>query len=45
MGSPSRFTLGNEPVPIVYEAGWASGLVSTGMENLAHSSEFDPSTF
>jgi hypothetical protein len=33
--TPSRFTLGNEPVPIVQEAGWAPGLVWTVAENLA----------
>ena len=32
---PGRFTLGKDPVPIVQEAGWASGPVSTGAENLA----------
>jgi len=29
------FTLGKDPVPIVQEAGWASGPVWTGAENLA----------
>jgi hypothetical protein len=33
---PGRFTLGKDPVPIVYEAGWAPGTVWTGAENLAH---------
>ena len=32
---PGRFTPGKDPVPIVYEAGWAPGPVSTGAENLA----------
>jgi hypothetical protein len=32
---PGRFTPGNEPVPIVWEAGWAPGPVWTGAENLA----------
>ena len=32
---PGRFTPGKEPVPIVQEAGWAPGLVWTGVENLA----------
>jgi hypothetical protein len=35
MPPPGRFTPGKEPVPIVYEAGWAPGPVSTGAENLA----------
>ena len=30
-----RFIPGKDPVPIVQEAGWASGPVSTGAENLA----------
>jgi hypothetical protein len=30
-----RFTPGNDPVPIVQEAGWAPGPVWTGAENLA----------
>jgi len=29
------FTPGTDPVPIVQEAGWAPGLVSTDAENLA----------
>ena len=29
------FTYGNDPVPIVQEAGWAPGTVWTGAENLA----------
>ena len=33
---PGRFTPGKDPVPIVEEAGWASGPVWTGAENLAH---------
>jgi hypothetical protein len=32
---PGRFTPGIDPVPIVKEAGWASGPVWTGAENLA----------
>jgi hypothetical protein len=31
---PGRFTRRKEPVPIVLEAGWASGPVWTGAENL-----------
>ena len=31
----SRFTLGNDQVPIVQEAGWAPGPVWTGAENVA----------
>jgi hypothetical protein len=32
---PGRFISGNDPVPIVQEAGWAPGPVWTGAENLA----------
>ena len=32
---PGRFTPGKDPVPIVQEAGWATGPVWTGAENLA----------
>ena len=32
---PGRFTPWQDPVPIVQEAGWASGPVWTGAENLA----------
>ena len=32
---PGRFTPGKDPVPIVQEAGWAPGLVWTGVKNLA----------
>jgi hypothetical protein len=32
---PGRFTPGKDPVPIVQEAGWASGLVWTCAKNLA----------
>jgi len=32
--SPGRFNPGKDPVPIVYEAGWAPGPVWTGVENL-----------
>ena len=35
MPRPGRFTPGNEPVPIVQEAGWAPAPVWTGAENLA----------
>ena len=31
----TRFTPGNDPVPIVQEAGWAPGPVWTGAENLS----------
>ena len=31
-----------DPVPIVQEAGWATGPVWTGAENLAPSPGFDP---
>ena len=30
-----HLTLGKDPLPIVQEAGWASGLVWTGAENFA----------
>jgi len=30
------FTPGNDPAPIVQEAGWAPGPVWTGAENLGH---------
>ena len=33
--SPGRFQPGRDPVPIVQEPWWASGLVWTGAENLA----------
>ena len=32
---PGRFTPGEDPVPIVQEAGWAPGMVWTDAENLA----------
>jgi hypothetical protein len=32
---PGHFTPGKDPVPVVYEAGWAPGPVWTGAENLA----------
>jgi len=38
-----HLTPGKEPVPIVQEAGWASGPVWTGAENLAPPG-FDPRT-
>jgi hypothetical protein len=37
------FTPGNDPVPVLQEAGWAPGPVSTGAENLAPPG-FDPRT-
>ena len=33
--APAVSTPGKDPVPIVQEAGWASGPVWTGAENLA----------
>jgi hypothetical protein len=33
--APAAFTPGKDPVPIVQEAGWPSGPVWTGAENLA----------
>ena len=33
---PGCFTLGKDPVPIVYEAVWAPGSVLTGAENLVN---------
>ena len=43
---PGRFTPGKEPVPIVEEAGWATGPGWTGVENLAphRDSNFGPSS-
>ena len=32
---PGRFTPGKDPVPIVQEAGWATGTDLTGAENFA----------
>ena len=32
---PGRFTPGEDPVPIVQEAGWGPGPVWTGAENVA----------
>jgi hypothetical protein len=32
--APAAFTPGKDPVPILQEAGWASGPVWTGAENL-----------
>ena len=40
---PGRCTRGNDAVPIVQEAGWATGSVWTSAENLAPT-EFDPET-
>ena len=40
---PGRFTPGKDPVPIVWETGWAPGPVWTGAENLA-SPGFNPRT-
>ena len=40
---PGRFTPGKDQVPIVQEAGWASGPGWTGAENLALPG-FDPRT-
>jgi hypothetical protein len=31
-----RFTPGKDPVSIVVEAGWSSGPVRTGAENVSH---------
>ena len=33
MPRPGRFTPGKDPVPIVQEAGWATGLVWMGSKN------------
>ena len=41
--APAASYPGKDPVPIVQEAGWASGPVWTGVENLA-SPGFDPRT-
>jgi len=32
---PGRFNPGKDPVPFVYDAGWAPGPVWTGTENLS----------
>ena len=42
--APAAFTPGNDPVPIVQEAGWAPKPVWIGTENLAPPG-FDPRTF
>ena len=34
MPRPSRFTPGNDPIPILQEAVWAPGQVWSGAENL-----------
>ena len=41
--APATPYLAKDPVPILQEAGWASGPVWTGAENLAPP-EFDPRT-
>jgi hypothetical protein len=41
--APVAFTPGKDPVPIVQEAGWASGSVWIGAENLTPPG-FDPRT-
>ena len=38
---PGRFTSGNDPVPLVQEAGWAPGPVWTAAGNLALPPGFD----
>ena len=40
--APVALPPGKDPVPIVQEAGWASGPVWTGAENLAPPPGFDP---
>jgi hypothetical protein len=42
--APGRVTPGKDPVSVVYEAGWAQGLVWTCAENLASPPGFDPRT-
>ena len=39
-----HFIAGKEPVPIVYESGWAVGPVWTGAESLDSPPGFDPRT-
>ena len=39
---PSLFTTGHDPVPIVEEAGWASGTLWAGAENLAPTGIISP---
>jgi len=34
--SPGHFTPGKDPVPLVWEVGWATGPVWKGVDNLAH---------
>ena len=44
MPRPGRFTPGKDTVPIVKVAGWATGQVWTGAENLAPPPGFGPWT-
>jgi len=44
MPHPGCFSLGEDLVPIVWEAGWDPGPVWTGMENLTPPLGFDPRT-
>jgi len=39
---PGLCFLGNKPVPILYEAGWAPGSVRLGAVNLAHTGILSP---
>ena len=41
---PGCFTPGEDPVPLVQEAGWAPGPAWTGLENLSPPPGFDPRT-
>ena len=42
--APAALSPGKDPVSIVWEAGWATGPVWTGAENLAPPPGFDPRT-
>ena len=41
MGGQLHAPAGKEPVPNVYEAGWAPGTIWTGVENLVLPKGFD----
>jgi len=40
--APAALPLGNKPVPILQEDGWAQGLVWTGADNLAATGNRSP---
>ena len=43
--APARFALRKDPVPIVYQAGWAPGPVWTGAENFASQRDSIPGPY